>query len=149
MSDENGNYFDPTTDYEDANALVEAKRLKKAQDYLQGQEIGKHIKSQTEQGTAEALKEFGVSPQEFEGLCGSSVPKVAKYLKDSSYKFAKKVIEKGRAAKGEGLVPVQQQGRAKAAGSYEKKMAAVQAKADKTGMVDSEEMIDILDALLG
>ena len=132
--------FDPVNDYEDAEALAQARKLKKAQDYLKGQEIGQYASSQANEGTRQACEELGITPEQFAAFCNEDPISTARALKKSSAKFVKKVVE---SKKGKGPVPVQQQGRHKA-GSYEKKVAEAKAK----GRVTDDELCDILGMIL-
>jgi len=151
---DNDDFFDPTINYEDQEAIERVKKDEKARMYLHTQNVQAFVQSQVNSGQTEALAELGITPQEFAQLAGRDPAGTGQLLKDVTKDYTRKVVERGRDSQGRFTTqsnPAQPLAREKVertSGTYEEKISRLKQRKDSGDNVTDEDLLDALGGVL-
>ena len=149
--DDNGNYyFDPNLDSEDAEALQNVDRQAAAMQWKQNQQITNFMQSKVNEGTQQALKELGITPEEFAAFSASDPVKAGEIAKQSAYKHVSKVVSKARQRGTDGRF-VKQGTQPAMRETRSRPSTTIQAAKERTSrgeQLHDDELIDLLDSML-
>ena len=150
--------FAPEWDEEDKDALAQVDRLEQAQIHRGRQKFVAHQQGQFSAGFEDAMKEFGVTPEQLEMMAASDPQETGVVNRTSGYMTAKSIIQGAQARAGQRprdkdgrfASPKQAAAPKQSPAKDRKTLQEYRDRVSKEGKIsgDSDEAIDILEALL-